>query len=53
MQESIFTEGIQAFNLVGLDIMWLISKMALFVINKMANVFVVNFITEEPWYLAM
>jgi len=37
---------------VRLDIMWLMSKMEMSVINKMANVFVVNFITEEPWYLA-
>jgi len=34
-----------------LDIMLLISKMEMSVINKMANVFVVNFITGEPWYL--
>jgi len=39
---------------VRLDIMWLIilkSKMEMSVINKMANVFVVNFITGEPWNL--
>ncbi len=37
---------------VRFDIMLLISKIEMSVINKMANVFVVNFITGEPWYLA-
>ncbi len=37
---------------VGLDIMLLISKIEMFVINKMADVFVVNFFTGEPCYLS-
>jgi len=32
--------------------MVLISKIEMSVINKMVDVFVVNFITGEPWYLA-
>ena len=35
-----------------IDIMLLISKIEMSVINKMADVFVVNFITGEPWCLA-
>ena len=41
-----------ANQFVRWDIMMLISKIEMSVINKMADVFVGNFINGEPWYLA-
>ena len=38
-----------ATHAVGWNIMMLISKIEMSVINKMANVFVDKFITGEPW----
>jgi len=48
----ISTEQIQTQTIVRWDIMMLISKIEMSVINKMADGFVDNFITGEPWYLA-
>ncbi len=45
-------DSTNSFSVVIYGIMLLISKMEMSVINKMADVFLVNFITGEPWYLA-